>query len=76
MSRLSFLRDRAWLDDDGVHVWLEHGCTSGVERTMLPNPPWHAVGGQVEPSINCGSCDAHYFAQLVASPPPDPGGTP
>lgn len=64
MSATSFLRDRAWLDADGRHVWLEHECTNSVERTMLPNPPWHAVGDRVEPSIDCRCCGAHYFAQL------------
>jgi len=64
-GRLAFLTARSWLDDDGYHVWTSHECVGGRLTTMLPHPLWHADGTQVEPSVACEACGAHYFGELV-----------
>lgn len=64
-SRLSWLTARAWLDEDGEHVWLRHECSNGWDESMLPHPTWQASedGRTVEPSIDCG-CGMHTFMLL------------
>lgn len=64
MSRLGFLTARAWLDNDGRHVWIAHDCTEGRVTTMLPWPNWHSTGLHVEPSIVCEACGLHVVARL------------
>jgi hypothetical protein len=65
---LAFLTARAWLDEDGRHVWLEHDCGDERARTMLPST-WQAdAEGHVSPSIDCRACGAHFFAQVEAPP--------
>lgn len=68
MNRLAWLTADAWLDEDGRHVWLAHDCSKGREETMLPYPTWHAEGGKVQPSVNCGACGMHTFVPLSAKP--------
>ncbi len=65
MGNLAFLTERSWLDADGRHVWTSHDCLHGRVTTMLPHPLWCANGSQVEPSVNCQACGAHYFGELV-----------
>ncbi len=68
MSDVGFLTARVWLDDDGEHIWLLHECIDGEQITMLPHPPWRAVGERVEPSISCDKCNLHMFGYLGPLP--------
>lgn len=65
MSRLAFLTARAWLDEDGKHVWAAHDCTNGRVTAMLPYPPWGVADDRrVEPSFHCHECDTHVFLEI------------
>ena len=57
----------AWIDDDGVHVWLQHFCVDGDERMMLPLT-WRAIGNRVETSVNCQLCGYHSFPLIRGAP--------
>ena len=63
-GRLAFLTARAWLDEDGDHVWTSHDCNGAEVVTMLPWPTWHAKDGRVHPSVSCDTCGAHYMATI------------
>lgn len=65
MGTTAFLTERSWVDDDGYHCWTAHDCTDGRVTTMLPYPRWHRVGDQIEPSISCDACGAHYWGKLT-----------
>lgn len=59
----------AWLDEDGVHVWVSHDCTSSIgSPTMLPYPKWRAAERdgrlQVDPSVHCVACGLHGFLSI------------
>lgn len=57
----------AWLDDDGIHTWIEHPCVDDeLQRTMLPHPQW-SVGerGRVTPSVHCTACGHHQFVNVT-----------
>jgi len=74
------LPGKAWMDEDGRHVWFEHQCVDGMHRSMLPYPKWHSDGGggipggtpAVTPSIHCTvpGCDFHSHP-LIGQPPAD-----
>jgi hypothetical protein len=63
----SFVHAKAWLDDDGEHVWTRHVCASGPIEFILP-PPWHLHGQKVEPSLSCELCGLHTFLEIEAKP--------
>lgn len=64
---------RAWLDEDGYHVWFAHDCVNGRSVTMLPYPRWAAEWRRVMPSIDCGDCGlhTHYGIEWVILRTPD-----
>lgn len=70
MADMSVLRPgfwttgRAWLDNDGRHVWVAHDCTTERVATMLPFPIWHSTGLAVEPSVSCDACGLHTHLGL------------
>lgn len=54
VMNIGTLSARAWLDDDGKHVWVAHSCSGNQEETMLPYPTWSAPDGlNVAPSFCC-----------------------
>lgn len=53
---VGWLTGRAWLDEDGKHVWFAHDCTTGRDTSRLPWPTWRAEGDAVAPSIDWLSC--------------------
>ena len=57
----------AWLDEDGVHVWIRHPCATGMEQTMLPTGWKASESGRVEPSVHCLACGAHQFVDVLGS---------
>lgn len=59
-----FLNARAWLDEDGYHVWFSHDCLGGRDESKMPYPKWHAENGKVVPSFNCSRCGCHVFLDL------------
>jgi len=62
------MRDyKAWLDEDGKHVWFMHDCVLGKETSMLPYPTWKATedGLEVTPSIVCNDCGFHEMVSLL-----------
>jgi hypothetical protein len=59
---------KAWLDEDGVHVWFQHDCTDGRVTNMAAHPRWEAKGGRVTPSFNCSKCGLHDFVELSDPP--------
>lgn len=59
-----FMTARAWLDNDGQHVWMAHDCTTERVVTMLPWPVWHSTGLAVEPSFSCDTCGIHTHVEL------------
>lgn len=70
---------RAWMDPDGVHVWIRHSCWDSIVAHqvthMLPWPTWRAVDGitypkMLEPSYSCGACELHQFVP-IEDPPED-----
>lgn len=55
-----WMTGRAWVDDDGQHVWFAHDCAQERVSTMLPWPTWQVLpDGHVEPSIDCQACGLH-----------------
>jgi ferredoxin-like protein FixX len=58
---------KAWLDEDGQHIWLQHDCKSKRDTSMLPYPTWQATddGKKVQPSINCMDCGLHTFVPIT-----------
>lgn len=67
---------KAWLDEDGKHIWFQHECKERVvEISMLPFPHWHekppdsnSFGRFVEPSIVCNACGFHEIVRLGEHP--------
>lgn len=59
---------QAWLDGDGIHVWMAHDCSpDGTPQRvvdMLPWPVWHSNGAGVEPSFSCDNCGVHTIVRL------------
>jgi hypothetical protein len=68
------LPGKAWLDEDGRHVWWEHLCSAakGTVRYMLPWPHWQAINGAMSPSVVCEvpGC-GHHSIPLIQEPPAD-----
>jgi len=56
---------RAWLDEDGRHIWFAHDCVDGREFTWLPST-WKADadGRYVTPSIMCSDCGFHEIVLI------------
>jgi len=64
-----FLEGRAWLDDDGKHIWFAHDCKTKRETSMLPYPTWQAGSdGFVTPSIVCNECGFHSIQPISERP--------
>jgi hypothetical protein len=57
----------SWLDEDGIHVWIQHPCTTGMAVTMLPTTWKASPSGRVEPSVHCLACGAHQFVNVTHS---------
>ena len=70
MRSLEFLHAKAWLDEDGEHVWQSHNCEDEAVESMLPHPQWHASkdGTKVEPSIHCLRCGMHAILDISDKP--------
>lgn len=72
---IRFMTARAWMDEDGYHVWFAHDCVNGPITTMLPSQ-WERTNmlgnttdtGRVEPSLHCGKCQLHVFLVIEAKP--------
>ena len=62
---------RAWLDDDGYHVWISHPCVKGQSTHKLPWPQWQAMEGKLRPSFVCGvsGCGCHATPKIEPRPP-------
>jgi hypothetical protein len=67
MADLGFLTARAWLDEDGQHIWLAHDHKGYRDRSMLLYPDWQAVDGKVEPSVVC-DCGLHVVGLVIGEP--------
>ena len=65
-------RARAWLDPDGVHIWISHDCPSERVTFLLPHPPWGVVEREgdtwVDPSVHCTACGLHAFLRIEKNP--------
>lgn len=67
---------RAWIDEDGKHIWFLHQCADGeIHYDMLPWPHWQNNKQRpafVTPSIVCTiqGCNFHSIPEIT-DPPPD-----
>lgn len=77
MPKLPYVPSTCWLDDDGRHVWLRHGCKDGIDTSMLPWPTFQIVNGQftshsqwgyTHPAFGCDQCDVFDYPRLVKAP--------
>lgn len=61
---------RAWLDDDGRHVWISHPCVTRQSMHKLPWPQWQAVDGKLKPSFVClvPDCGCHATPEIGPKP--------
>jgi hypothetical protein len=64
----SWVSGRAWLDDDGKHVWTAHIHHGEVQTVMMPWPQWRANGHIITPSVHCTDCGFHAFP-FITEPP-------
>lgn len=62
---------RAWLDDDGYHIWMAHDCFRGREAFMLPYPTWkmNEDGKTASPSFHCTLCNCHTTGTIELGEP-------
>lgn len=61
---------KAWMDDDGKHVWCSHTCGDKEVTFMMPHPHWKASedGKTVVPSFVCLACQFHQTLSIGTKP--------